>query len=264
MDVLNKINEIRDITKKIETKEIENDAVKSLIALIYPDEEIIKAIEDEDLKNIYLKSLLKLASAMYNFACNKTIAQELLQTLLKITNDTSIKNNIYEQLLEIKKDENNLFNNPEYVKDFNEKVAKLWKDFDSDVVNEGFEGTIYHTDNGDVIRNVGMYPLTRRLERQLNELISEENVLLINGSKNYSLKVIIIKNIINCMDKAHIMWRIRDHRGFEKELFSKLKKIEINDKVLEGKINEKIYGIDFDTKGLINVVDKLKKRIFGK
>jgi len=264
MDVLNKINEIRNLTLSIKKSEIDNNSLTDLIKKIYPCESLLSSIEDDDLKNIYLDSLLSLSSAIYNFSFNKSISQELLQSLLKVVRDSNIKKNIYEQLLEIKKSEDNSFNDVDYVKLFNEKVAKLCSDFEVALKMEGIKAINYHPSVRDGVKNVEIYSLIKRLEYQLNELLSEENVRLIKESKNNNLKVSIIQNIFNSFNNSNIIWRVRLTREFEKKFFSRLKKISIDEKVLEGKINERIYGINFDTKGLINKVDNLKKKIFGK
>lgn len=264
MDTLKKINEIRNLIELIKKNEIINDTLSESVRKIYPNENFLNSIEDAELKNLYFDSLLSLSSTIYDYSFNKSVVEELLQILLKFVTDSNIKRDIYEQLLEIKKNEDNPFNDLDYVNRFNEEINKLCTEFENNVKMEEIKSASYHHSVRDGIRSAEIYGLIKRLEYQLNQLFSEENILLLSKSKSNQIKISIIQNLINYFNRPYFPWRVRVTREFEKDFFSKLKKIGFEDKVLESRVNERIYGINFDTKGLINKFDNLKKKIFKK
>lgn len=262
MDILNEILEIRHLTFRINKKEIENKEIFNFIKSIYPEERTINLIEDNELKNMYCESLIDLSKAISDSLLSVTFSEEILNKLLSVVSDQKIKRNIFEQLLEVKKIKDNPFNDAEYVNMFNNKIKNYCSEFEFSFKLEEITSANYHPSVQDGVRNVEIHALIKKLEYQMKELFCEKNIHLLSQAKKNELKVLIVQNLIGYFSNPSFFNHVKFTRDFEKIFFKRLKEIDFRDEYLEAKVNERIYGINFDTKGMINKFEKLKKRVF--
>lgn len=260
--IYKEINKIREINQEIQKKKITISEIQSFFEEIqdftFPEEET-----PNELKDILIKDLIEVGKNTANIYGEFSLAEDILHYSLDVSENKSIRKQIHEFLLTVQKDKENPYNNIKNIEKLIDQLSKHFFNFNFAVIGEHSKSQSYHPDVREGVTGWAVYSKVLELQYLINELINDEVIKKIGSCANNENKIYFVEEILKTLNKfgtpyAHLT------NDFNKSFFGKIKTlVEDNDELL-GRINERIYKIPFSTHGIINKVDKIKGKFFGR
>lgn len=248
-NILQEINKIRDIKDKVKTS---SNLELNLLDNVLIAKEDLSDI-DRDLLSIYANSILDLAGLLIEMYGEDEESENLLKFVLAVDTDQAIRARSYELLLKIVEIKENPFNNYKKIQGIIIQLEEAYKRY-------------YHPESFKDMVNYSSNPLGINIlsyQQNIDKIFSSNVIKSLSEIKSDNLKSYVIEQLLK-----HVNSRRGLYGGltsnYVKTFFKRVKVLAQDNEYLLSKVNERIYGVNFDTRGFINKFDKLKNRMFKK
>ena len=248
-ELLQEINRIRNIRDKIKSditieSQIPNDILKSNLLLSNYDKQLV---------SIYLKTIQEIAILLIDNYGETQESEKLLKYILDNSTDTELREQAFEKLLTIAKLQSNPYNNINEVKNLIEKLHIAFsKYYHPDNLLDGMN---YHSNPAGI--NVIVYM------KHIDSIFSDEVISKLCSIQSLAIRRYIIEKLLIYVNSKEGLFAGLTNEYIRK-FFSRIKVIVSSDEELLSRVNERIYNIPIQTHGLINKLDSMKDKLFGK